>query len=253
MRIKSKNIIYFYPNFIHNKKKSLKLLTFNCQRIPFYFRPNVNIKKLLCKYDMICLQENFCSIFGSNKKIIKNKNCIIPSGSIIKIIDSGLSIYSNFSFQYIDFIRFHNLQNVDKLSDKGFLIIKIKDIFVINTHLQSSYDSIKNDNAQEQLNQIFDYMNNFNKVIICGDFNMNLFDIKLPVNYNITFLHKPTHWQEINNSIFNKTSATQKNNMIPCYFDGFIYKNVSCNENLTEINKIDKYSDHLSTSSDFFL
>lgn len=242
-------------NIIHNNDKILpinkiKILTFNCQRLPYLFRSNVNIDSLLKDYDVICLQENFCSIFGTNKN--KYYNYIHPAGSLFKIVDSGLTIYSKYKIDFIDFIRFNNLKSIDKFSDKGFMVIKLKDTYLINTHLQASYTKEDNHTAKTQLNTILEYikLNNIEKVVICGDFNINLNEIQIQ-DYNISITDTPTHWQNIKNSIFNSSSSEEEKDMIPCYFDGYIHKNINMSN--TGVKKIDKYSDHLGVFADVFI
>ena len=44
-RLKSVNIIYNNIKVLHVNK--IKILTFNCQRLPFLFRPNVPIENLM--------------------------------------------------------------------------------------------------------------------------------------------------------------------------------------------------------------
>ena len=243
IRLKSQNINYISNQLLYGKQ--VKLLTFNCQRLPYLFRPNVNIEYLINYYDIICLQEHFCSIFSFNKK--KYYNYIHPAGSIYKIVDSGLSVYSKYKIDFIEFIRFTNLKSIDKLSDKGFLVIKIKDIYIINTHLQANYTKIEDDTTKSQLNTIINYikLNNLEKVVISGDFNINLNQVKIP-NYNISISNTPTHWEKLNNSIFNLSSSEEKKDMKPCYFDGFIHKNITMSN--IDIKKIDNYSDHLGLS-----
>jgi exonuclease III len=244
-------------NIIHNNyklfpKNKIKILTFNCQRLPFLFRPSVNIENLIKEYDIICLQENFCSIFGINKYLKKNYNCIYPAGSLFKLVDSGLTIYSKYKIDFIDFICFNNLKSVDKLSDKGFMVIKLKDFFIINTHLQANYTKTYNNTAKTQLNTILEYikLNNMEKVLICGDFNINLNELQIP-DYNISIPSIPTHWEKINNSIFNSSSAEEKKDMFPCYFDGYIHKNINMSN--ISVKKIDKYSDHLGVFTYIFM
>ncbi len=241
LRVKSINIVQNTFNLIPNN--SIKLLTFNCQRLPYLFRPNVDIDKLMLEYDIICLQENFCSLFGTNK--IKKYNCIHLSGSIYKFVDSGLTIYSKYKIEFIDFIRYNNLKNIDILSDKGFLVLKLKDIYIVNTHLQGSYSTLENPIAQKQLKNIIDYLKNIEKVIICGDLNIQLNELNVP-NYNTITPPIPTHWEKLDRDFLSASSAEEKPGMVPCYFDGGIYKNINIKD--IDAKKIDNYSDHLGVS-----
>ena len=125
---KIKQKYFLIENTLNLKTNKIKILTQNIQRLPYYFRKNVNIDNIMKKYDILCLQENFCSIIENNKKCF-NYNCIIPNGSLFKVIDSGLSVYSKIKLKFIDFIRFNDLISVDKFCDKGFLVFKIYDIY----------------------------------------------------------------------------------------------------------------------------
>ena len=78
--------------------------------------------------------------------------------------------YSKFPIKLIDFIRFTNLTSVDNLSDKGFLVIQLNDLIIVNTHLQATYD-LDTDNFErsyEQLSQIFEYVKKYKKVRMIG-------------------------------------------------------------------------------------
>lgn len=225
-----------------NINNEIKVLTYNVQRLPYLIRPKVDIKKLMNKYDIVCLQENFCNIIGSNKSTF-GYNCICPGGSIFKLVDSGLSIYSKYHINYIDFVRFNNLKSVDKLSDKGFLIVEINGIIFINTHLQATYN-LKNNNfeeSNEQLNQIFNYVKKYNKVVICGDINMNIQEFKFDDYKNICPPY-PTHWSKME-SFISSTSAIERKGFLPYYYDGGFYKNVVI-ENISCV-KEDEFTDHL--------
>ena len=63
--IKNINTEYTFNKVLNYTK--LKVLTYNIQRLPFMFRPTIDIKELMKKYDIICLQENYCNILGTNK------------------------------------------------------------------------------------------------------------------------------------------------------------------------------------------
>lgn len=205
--IKNFETEYTFNNMTDFKTSNITFLTYNIQRLPYMFRPNIDIKKLMKKYDVICLQENFCNIVGSNK-ISHGFHCISPGSSIFKLVDSGLSIYSKYPIEYIEFVRFSNLTSVDKLSDKGFLVAKLNDIIIVNTHLQATYELDKNnfDRSYKQLQQIFNYVKKYEKVLICGDINMNIHELNINNEYNKIIPPQPTHWSKMD-SVFNHTSS----------------------------------------------
>jgi hypothetical protein len=90
------------------KKDKLKVLTYNVQRLPYFiFRPIIDITKLLHKYDVICLQENFNQILSNYQSF--DVNCIVPKCPFHKIVNSGLTIYSKVPINYIGFEGFNNL------------------------------------------------------------------------------------------------------------------------------------------------
>lgn len=251
-------IVIIITVYIYNKQKKvnyrstkifkvnnkIKVLTYNIERIPIYIRPKVDIDKLMKKCDILCLQENFCNLIGSNKQSY-NYNCVIPQGSFYKLIDSGLSIYSKYPIKYIDFIKFNNSSLIESVASKGFLVVQIANLILINTHLQASL-SIHDDNTDitlSQLKTILSYVNkhNYHKVLICGDFNLNL--KYLSVNgYNTLSSNQPTNYADYNDYLGLKTSATPIKNYTGICLDGGLYKNITVNNIKTVI--YDEYSDH---------
>ena len=248
--ILSKRQFIYVNNLINIKTEyPLKILTYNIQRLPYTTKTNVDISRLLITYDIICFQENFCSISGGNKKKI-NHNCIQPAGAFFKLTDSGLTVYSKYHINFVEFVRFNNLSSIDKFSDKGFLVFKIDELYVVNSHLQASYNLFdKNENGYCQLNQIIEYCKYFEKVVICGDFNIDLKNLTIPMYGKIT-TQIPTHWS-LMNGIFNSSCAVKKENYLPFYYDGGLYKNILVTCVKTE-NFI-KDTDHLGVSFKVFL
>lgn len=251
-------LIYFYntksQKILHHEidrgtlyENKIRLLTYNIQRLPYFFRPKLNIIDLLEKYDIICFQEDFCPDIHPNE--LKYFNIFhIGADSHLKLVDSGLSIYSRIPLKFIDFVRFTNLGSIDKLSDKGFLVVKYKDIYIINTHLQASYNLTDGGSniAKKQLQKIIKYLrkNEINKFIIMGDFNLELDKLKIK-SFEKLIPKEPTHYTEMSN-IFNKTSSYPQDGFIPLKIDGAIYNNVSVKKSKT-VN-YDKYTDHLGIS-----
>lgn len=247
---KSQKLIHHEINrgTIYNDK--LRFLTYNIQRLPYLFRPKLNIIKLLEKYDIICFQEDFCpEILSSDLDYYNIFH--IGADSHLKLVDSGLSVYSRIPLEFIDFVRFLDLGSIDKLSDKGFLIVKYKDIHIINTHLQASYNLEDGGSniAKKQFKNIIRYLNKnkIKKFIIMGDFNLEL--DKLDTKSLLKLVqNEPTHYTEMSN-IFNKTSAYPQEGFLPLKIDGAVYNNVSIEKSKTV--SYDKYTDHLGIS--FFL
>lgn len=234
---------------LKNRNK-IKVLTYNIQRLPYLFRPTINVDLLMNKYDVICLQENFCNFLGTNKKSF-GYNYISPKSPFYKLVDSGLSIHSKVPLEFINFIPFHNLSSVDKLSDKGFLIVKLFDFYLVNTHLQAVYSHNDGNiiNTNNQLNEIVNHCKNYNKIIIMGDFNMDLRNTTIQ-HYKKIIPKQPTHWSQMN-SIFNKSSAVKLNDYEPFYLDGAFYKNLKVKN--VNVSREDILTDHLGVSFDIII
>jgi exonuclease III len=244
--LKSQKLIHCEINRGILSENKLRFLTYNIQRLPYFFRPKLNIINLLDKYDILCFQEDFCPDININE--FKFYNIIhIGADSHLKLVDSGLTIYSRIPLQFIDFIRFNNLDSVDKLSDKGFLIVKYSDIYIINTHLQASYNLIDGGSniAKKQFKIIIKYLrkNKISKFIIMGDFNLEL--DKLETKYLKLIPKKPTHYTEMSH-ILNKTSAFPQEGFLPLKIDGAVFNNIVIENSKTV--KYDKYTDHIGVS-----
>ena len=249
-------------SYIYNKQKlinyesnrnfklddRIKVLTYNIERIPIYIRSKIDIDKLMKKYDIVCLQENFCNLIGSNKQSY-DYNCVIPKGSLYRLFDSGLSIYSKYPIKYIDFIGFDKTSLIESLAFKGFLVVQIADFILINTHLQASLN-IYNDNsniALSQLKTILAYVkkHNYHKVLICGDFNLDLKQL-LVKNYDKLSTTEPTHYADYYSYLGLKTSAKAIEGFTGFYYDGGLYKDMVVSNIKTVMD--DEYSDHKGVS-----
>jgi exonuclease III len=208
--------------------------------MPYFLRPQINLEKLLENYDIVCLQEDFLP--SINIKKFNYNVCHIGNSDFSKIVDSGISIYSRVPLEFVNFISFNNLETVDKLSDKGFLIMKYFDLYIINIHLQSSYNQVNNNKPTlNQVKQIINYINS-NKIrqfIILGDFNINLDMIK--TDYNIIIPDNPTHYQHPTSML--KSSAHYKPGYIPLTIDGAIFNNLIISQ--VRLVNLDPYADHL--------
>lgn len=239
------------PYSVDNEQLShVRILTYNIQRLPYLYRPPIDIELLMKDHDIVCIQENFCSIFNPRASPKTNVyGCIYVSGIFTKITDSGLCIFSKVRFTFIDFVRFTNSRFVDKFADKGFLAIRIKDTVIINTHLQSTYNLENNysKTALDQLLQIKDYCktNRFEKVIIVGDFNLDIKTINID-GFDKLIPYIPTHWNKMK-CIFNQSAISQiDKSYMPYYYDGAYFKGVTIANGCTSC--YDKYTDHLGVS-----
>jgi len=211
-----------YDNLLDSKEEDkIKILTYNVQRLPVLFRKDVDIKALMDKYQIVCLQEHFSNFVFP----IKNHgyNCIHPPPKSYKIVaDSGLTIYSKYPIKFIDFIEYEKSRSLDRMASKGFIVTKILDMIVINTHLQAFGSDIK----EHQMKQLFDYVNSKfdenEKIIIIGDFNTDL--------------------RECKNEKFNKIVPPEKTHQIVGFVDGAFYRNLNISYDCIE--KCDQKTDH---------
>lgn len=245
-------------NFILNKKRrDLKLLTLNVKRLPY------TNKKLVLDFkdfDIICLQEYFEDFKFNKSKSLKNNskyNYIVPPSNLNNLIDSGLTILSRYPMKYIGFEAFKNSCSVDRLAQKGFMIVRIRKIYIINTHLQSCYNKSKKHKSVQylQLEQIKDYIiENFtieDNIVILGDFNINLFNDSL-MNIFEDFINiyskAPTIWDDEIGIFSNTNKYKVYDNMIPKWLDGAL---IRCNNiiiNNVQVEDIDDNTDHLGLS-----
>ena len=245
------NYIYKIKYCKPYKENHLKILSYNIQRIPFYFMPNIDIEHLFktTKSDILCLQEDFIQ-FNQSNSYNKNQNMAIirPSTSkYYKLVNCGLTIYSKIKINKSKFIPFNLASHVEKIVDKGFLIAELDNLILINTHLQ--YGDKKC--ACDQLNQIKSYIrNNYEqnkRIILVGDFNIDLNSIKIP-NFRTIIPQIPTHYSsKINPALdtlasLKKLSDTEKRKYEPNYIDGGFYSNLK----LKSINYgiFDPFADH---------
>ena len=232
-------------------KSIVSCLTYNIQRLPYtlrnypFFLENINT-------DIICLQEYFKNIIKSRCDYLKqlNYNICIPNSKLPYKWDSGLIILSKFKIKFIDLIPFINSKSIDKLSEKGFLVVKIRDIYVINTHLQANYDNSKyySDIIKSQLKQIENYIyrNLRDKTcLLLGDFNYNLKDIIWnKLSFKIITNNTNSNWDNEKYS----TKYKKYDNQIGLNCDGgFLFGKKYKPLNIKNID-LDEYTDHLGVS-----
>jgi len=174
----------------------LKLLSLNAWFVPFYSQHSLRRAEALSQYlkeeefDVVLLQEVFLS--QARKRItsyLKSYNSFYSRHRI----GSGLLVLSKFPFTFKKFVPYKKLFNInyplsalDWLGGKGFQCVKIsikekRDIFFINTHLQTPYDcgqGIKNEKVslfqKQQIKKIFNCLEKYQKkrrTILAGDLN----------------------------------------------------------------------------------
>lgn len=253
--IKNRNIIILINkiNINLNLNNPISCMTYNIQRLPY---SNKSYPVFLKKndYDIVCLQEYFQNIIYSRVDFLKklDYNICIPSSISPFKWDSGLVILSKFEIKFIDLIPFKINKSIDKLCEKGFLIVKIGDLYVINTHLQANYnDSNKyNKIIKSQLKQIENYIIDnliLNECLLLGDFNFNLKKINLNKKINLKLISGKinTNWNNTQNDS-TKYKKYLNQNGINCD-GGFITNNKLKVSDINNVD-IDKYTDHLGLS-----
>ena len=259
-------ILYFitnrknkYSNFIESKKnKNISVLTYNVKRLPYC------LKKLDYNdwdYDIICFQEFFNNIFFKKANTLKNTfnyNYLSPESNFNYLADSGLVVMSKYPIKYIGFEKFNHMASVDRFSQKGFMIVKIRKLIVINTHLQSCYNNNKYHKKIQylQLEQIYNYIINniisdeYNdtNILLVGDFNVNIFNINIFKNFKKIYHKSPTLWDDDNGIISNTSTSKINNEQTPKWYDGgFLLSNKYSIRNI-QTECLDEYTDHLGLS-----
>ena len=145
------NYIYQLKNQINYKcikimnKDFNKFVCINIQRLPIYSR---NIPKFIYEnqYDIICIQEYFMDFMGMRNYNLMNigYNFCVPGTKDYLKGDSGLVVLSKHPIKFIDFVKFKDTASIDGLIEKGFMVILINNLYIINTHLQANYKGMNN-------------------------------------------------------------------------------------------------------------
>ena len=112
------------------------------------------------KSDIICLQEYYNDMYSKKKFNLHksvNFNIVLPPNYRL-LKDSGLVILSKFPIIYIDYVKFELSCGNLSFINRGFLVVKIRKLYIINTYLCGDVLS--------QLEQIYNYINLFLKIKI---------------------------------------------------------------------------------------
>jgi exonuclease III len=197
--IRYKKIIK-YLNIILEKYSMtpLKIISYNISALPKWFNLNGNPLKrieeiidLLIKNDadVICLQEVF-DIKIKNRiaqELLKYDFHYKPSNSMF-CLSSGLMILSKYRIISKGFEAYNNYSGEDSLTEKGILYITIKinnTVYtILNTHLNANaifslYRRCVR-TREKQMHQLLEFIKNRDanrdNIILCGDFNIDLYD-----------------------------------------------------------------------------
>jgi endonuclease/exonuclease/phosphatase family metal-dependent hydrolase len=165
--------------------------------------------KELDNYDIICLQEMFSTLSYRKTKLVKAAihagffyyvETESPNYFSTRLIDGGLIILSRFPIESYSFAPFTDGILCDQLCEKGILYANIRvkntNLHLFNTHLQASY-SQENDLVESMHTRIKQLEEGVQiikevldsqykpgeKVILCGDFNVNCLSVRVLIKY----------------------------------------------------------------------
>jgi endonuclease/exonuclease/phosphatase family metal-dependent hydrolase len=157
--------------------KPRTFMTWNIQGLFIYMNEEkimniVSQLQLMNHVDVICLQEVFDDEL---KQIIISKMkythpyYLLGNTKKRYIVgeDSGLLILSKYPIEFVKEVNLHQSRFPDKFANKSLLYVKVGDLKIMNTHLESSDDPIV---SKQQLKLIIDECP-FNQCIFMGDLN----------------------------------------------------------------------------------
>ena len=174
----------------------LKIISYNISALPKWLNLNGNpfkrieqIIDLLIKNDadVICLQEVFDIKIRNRiaQELLKYDFHYKPSNSMF-CLSSGLMILSKYRIISKGFEAYNNYSGEDSFSEKGILFITIEinnTVYtIINTHLNANAIFSLNRRCvrtrDKQMHQLIEFIKNNNRdnIILCGDFNIDLYD-----------------------------------------------------------------------------
>jgi endonuclease/exonuclease/phosphatase family metal-dependent hydrolase len=197
----------------------------------------------LVNYDIVCLQECFgvCTLYAREMTEIMTRHkfewyCMPTNPNGVKIVDSGLIVFSKIPIIDYKFIAFTDHgEGADLLAEKGFQIVTlINGKRIINTHLQAT---VSNNSQRIQFNQAKQIGNHVNAGdILCGDFNINAY-YKNDYDRLLNILKNPHDTLDY--------GYTHEDKRID-----YIFYNGKCDN--IEIIQMEKYSDHNAISGIFY-
>jgi exonuclease III len=169
-------------------KGNLKIISWNIKLLPFNIFNINKIDKItnIIKSedpDIICIQECFYSFYNTRNKFyksLKDYNYIFSTKERFKLTCGGVVLLSKYNFDEYKYIPFQNSSFPDSFSNKGFIAVRIRDIWVIGLHLQSDVFTLFNieDIQYKQIKQITNFINIIKKkkykIILLGDFNIDI-------------------------------------------------------------------------------
>ena len=172
------------------------IVSWNIHGLPLFITNDItrnivnNIMNFNC--DIVCIQECFSDILLHK---IKKETCTVYpyliTGSLKKKFvlgeNSGLVILSKYPITFQLFHTYKSSSGCDRLSNKGYLMVNIGNLNIVNTHLQSNELNIFCTNTEkiieDQIEQLKQYLP-CEKSILCGDFNTTKLDNYIDIKIN---------------------------------------------------------------------
>ena len=111
----------------------ITIITYNIQKFPWSMKTFNNINNLLNNYSIILLQECYDDTYSSLQTNFPSYYIYRSKLNNLSILGSGLAILSKFKITKFDFIPFknYNMMTLDMLSQKGFIVCSINNIWII--------------------------------------------------------------------------------------------------------------------------
>jgi endonuclease/exonuclease/phosphatase family metal-dependent hydrolase len=241
---------YYYPKIKTLNKSipnNLTIITYNIQKFPWSMKSFKNIRDMLHCYDVILLQECYDDTCNNLQNMFPNYYIYRDTLKGINLFSSGLVILSIYPIKDCKSIQYknYNIKSLDWLSQKGFMVVNINNIIVINTHLQSSTYKRYNYYALKQFDELLNYLKTIKcNYIVGGDFNIDIMYIKyLYDNTNFVFNYPSYPTIYINYKTGDTMSQININNKNyeDSIFDYYITNNLNMKNIETYQND---YSDH---------
>lgn len=225
-----------YVSKTSSNESNISIVTYNIQKFPWSMKSFDDLHRLFKHYSIILLQECFDETFESLEGYFPDYHICRGTLKGINIMNSGLVILSKYPIVDVQFYLYKqsNPLTFDIFSEKGILSAQIeingKNIYIINTHLQSC-DFYRYDRyAVLQLDELKKYLTHLRlrdaKYIVGGDFNIDIQDFTRITENKLT--EKPENiYHPDEPTIFidfftSHTRSQAKHGYEPLIFDYFI-------------------------------
>jgi len=232
--IREKSTTTFFVKRLRPKKKvslSPSMLSYNIQRLPISLKPLQSLQYVVRDHSIVLFQECFLHLlYDDIEYIFPDYHIIKGTMNGYRLVNSGLAILSKYPVIQHEFIPFktQHYLSTDVFAEKGFIVallqIGSKQVYFINTHLQSN--TIKDDYsvAIQQWDQLYKYVSTLKYPwIIGGDFNINYSILQPLVSpYQLYAPLTPTIYILYKDEVEQYTSCTYQPGYNSYVFDYFI-------------------------------